>query len=200
MGKDIAIELKSLCDKYGVRDISIDDLNIMTMPKISIGDIPLDPLDFMDTLSTVISLVSGVVAAASITTIMAVIVVVVSLISESLAASLFAALVGMGPVGWAVLAGVVGVAVAALVSGGFDKFKKSFQDKVIGWNLPKVARKTMTDDKVNKSFADANLPKQIEDAFKDAKLKNEIVNKVSANLKGQIEKRAEDIKYAIESK
>lgn len=200
VGKDIAVELKGLCDKYGVRDISIDDLNIMTMPKINIGDIPLDPLDFMDTLSTIISLISGIVAAASITTIMAVVIVVISLISESLAASLFFALVGMGPVGWSILAGVVGIAVAALVAGGFDKFKQSFQGKVMGWNLPKIARKTMTEDKINKSFSDANLPKQIETAFNDAKLKNDIVKKVSANLKGQIEKRAEDIKYAIESK
>lgn len=200
VGKDIAVELKGLCDKYGVRDISIDDLNIMTMPKISIGDIPLNPLEFMDTLSAVIALIAGVISAASITTIMAVIVVVLSLISESLAASLFLALIGMGPVGWAVLAGVVGVAVAALVAGGFDRFKSMFQDKVMGWNLPGIARKTMTDDKINKSFTDANLPKQIEEAFNDSKLKSDIVKKVSANLKGQIEKRADDIKYAIESR
>ncbi len=200
VGKDIAIELKGLCDKYGVRDISVDDLNIMAMPKISIGDIPIDPLEFMDTLGGVIALIAGVVAAASITTIMAVVVVVISIISESLAASLFLALVGMGPVGWGFLAIVVGVTVKVLVSSGFEKFKSMFQDKVIGWNLPKLARETMTDDKINKSFTDANIPKQIESAFNDAKLKNEIVKKVSANLKGQIEKRAEDIKYAIESK
>lgn len=200
VGKDIAVELKALCDKYGVRDISVDDLNVMTMPKINIGDIPLDPLEFMDTLGGVIALIAGVISAASITTIMAVIVVVISLISESLAASLFLALVGMGPVGWAILAGVVGIAVAALVSGGFDKFKSLFQDNVMSWNLPKIARKTMSDDKINQSFKDANLPKQIEDAFKKPELKKDIVKKVSSNLKGQIEKRAEDIKYAIESK
>lgn len=200
VGKDIAIELKDLCDKYGVRNIGIDDLNIMTIPKISIGDIPLDPLDFMDALSAVIAIISGVVAAGSITTIMAVITIVISLISESLAVTLFSALVGMGPAGWAIIAVIVGVTVTTLLISGFGEFKKSFQEKVMGWNLPGIARKTMTDEKINKSFSDANLPRQIEDAFKDAKLKNEIVKKVSVNLKGQIEKRAEDIKYAIESK
>lgn len=172
----------------------------MTMPQFSVGAIPLDPLQFMNTISTVIALIAGVISAASITTIMAVITFVLSLISESLAASLFFALVGMGPVGWAILAGVVGIAVAALVSGGFDRFKGMFQDKVMEWNLPELARKTMTDEKINKSLADANLPKQIEDAFKNQKLKDELVSKVSANLKGQVAKRAEDIKYAIESK
>lgn len=200
VGKDIAVELKKLCDKHGVQGIDVKDLNIMTMPQFTVGAIPLNPLQFMNTISTVIALIAGVISAASITTIMAVIIVVISLISESLAAALFWALVGMGPVGWAILAGVVGIAVAALVSGGFDSFKDMFQDKVMDWNLPELARKTMTDEKINKSLADADLPKQIEDAFKNQKLKDELVSKVSANLKGQVAKRAEDIKYAIESK
>ncbi|HBA69863.1 MAG TPA: hypothetical protein DCZ40_10985, partial [Lachnospiraceae bacterium] len=200
VGKDIAVELKGLCDKYGVRDISMDDLNIMALPKISIGDIPLDPLEFMDALSAVIAVIAGVISAASVTTIMAVIVVVISLISESLAATLFSLLVAVGPMGWGVLAVVVGVSVTVLMFQGFDSFKSSFERRVMGWKLPIFARETMTDEKINKSFSDANLPKQIEDAFKDVKLKEDIVKKVSANLKGQIEKRAEDIKYAIESK
>lgn len=200
VGKDIAVELKKLCDKHGVRGIDVKDLNIMTMPQLSVGSIPLDPLQFMNTISTVIALIAGVISAASITTIMAVIVVVISLISESLAAALFWALVGMGPVGWAILATVVGVAVAILISDGFESVKDSFKYKVMGWNLPAIARKTMTDEKIDKSLADANLPKQIENAFKDQKLKDELVSKISANLKGQVAKRAEDIKYAIENK
>lgn len=200
VGRDIAVELKGLCDKYGVRDIGIDDLNIMTLPTINLGPVPLDPLDFMDMISAVVALISGVVAYVSITTIMAVVVVVLSFISESLATSLFLALVGMGPMGWAILGAVVAVSVAALVAGGFDAVKEKFKDKVMGWNLPKIARQTMSDEKIDKSFKDAKLPKQIEDAFKDEKLKSDIVSKISTNLKGQIEKRAEDIKYAIESR
>lgn len=200
VGRDVAIELKELCDKYGVQDISAEDLNIMTMPKLKIGNIPLDPLEFTKTISTIIAIISGIVSAASITTIMAVIIVVISFISQTLATALFVALSAMGPVGWTVLAAVVGVAVTALVSGGFDKFKKKFQDKVLDWNLPSLARKTMTEEKINKSFREANLPKQIQDSFRDKKLKRDIARKVSANLQIQIEQRAEDIKYAIESK
>ena len=68
------------------------------------------------------------------------------------------------------------------------------------WNLPKIIRDTVSDEKINKSLADANLPQQIEDAFKKENLKKDIAKKVSVNLKGQIEKRAEDIKYTIESR
>ncbi len=200
VGKDIAVELKGLCDKYGVRDINIDDLNIMAMPKISIGDIPIDPLEFMNILRAIITLVACAIAGSSITSIMAAIIVIVSLISESLASVIFAALIAMGPVGLVILAGILGIAVAKLVNGTFDKFKSMFQEKVMDWKLPEITRKAVTDKKIDKSFTDANIPKQIESAFNDVKLKNEIVKKVSANLKGQIEKRAEDIKYAIESK
>ena len=200
VGKDIAIELKDLCEKYGVRDISIDDLNIMTMPKVTIGEIRLDPLEFMDTLSAIISLIAGVVAAASTTTILAVLIVLISFISETLAATIFAALLAMGPVGWGIIVAVLGISAAVLSGKALAKFKSAFQNKVMEWNLPKIARQTMSDEKINKSFADANLPKQIEDAFTKADVKKDIINKVSANLKGQIEKRAEDIKYAIESK
>lgn len=200
VGKDIAVELKALCEESGVHGIETKDLNIMTMPQITIGSIPLDPLSFMDTISVVVALIAGVISAVSITTIMAVITFVLSLISESLALSLFLALVGMGPVGWGILAVVVGLVVTVLVSGGFDAVKGLFLDKVMDWDLPGIARETMTDDKIDKSFTDANLPKQIEDAFKKQELKNEIVNKVSLNLKDQVAKRAQDIKYAIQNK
>lgn len=200
VGKDIALELKELCDKYDIQDISVEDLNIMTMPVLNIGTIPLDPLEFTKTISTIVAVISGVISAASIGTIMGVVVLVVSFISQSLAVTLFAALSAMGPVGWGILAAVVGVAVTVLVAGGFNKFKDLFKDKVMDWNLPQVARKTMTDERINKSFAEANLPKQIYESFRDPKLREQIIEKVAANLKNQIELRAEDIKYAIESK
>ena len=200
VGKDIAIELKGLCEKYGVRDISIDDLNIMTIPKIQIGDIPLDPLEFMDTIGAIIALIAGVISGASVTTILAVVIVVISFISQSLAAMIFAALIAMGPVGISIIAVVLGIGATVLVRKGLNGFKEMFQDKVMGWDLPSIARKTMTDNRIDQSFSNANLPKQIEDAFTKEDVKNDIVKKVSANLKGQIEKRAEDIKYAIESK
>ena len=52
------------------------------------------------------------------------------------------------------------------------------------WNLPKIIRDTVSDEKINKSLADANLPQQIEDAFKKENLKKDIAKKVSVNLKG----------------
>lgn len=199
VSRDVAIELKELCDKYGVKDISIEDLNIMTAPKIDIT-IPIDPLEFMDTISAVVSIIAAIISGSSVTTIMAVVILIVSVISETLAAALFTALVGMGPMGLTILAGVVGIAVATLVTNGFENCKATFQEKVMNWNLPKIARQALKDKKINASLEKANLPEQIENAFKDDKLKTDLVQKISVNLKGQVQKRADDIKYAIESK
>ncbi|MCI6996189.1 MAG: hypothetical protein MR936_05175 [Eubacterium sp.] len=200
VGKDIALELKVLCDKYGVRDINLEDLNIMTMPTIGPISIPIDPLEFIKIIGVVVSIIAGVVAASSAGTILGIVVVIISIISDSLAVALFTALMAMGPAGVAILTAVIGVAAATLVKGGFDNFKNTFSEKVLDWNLPGLARKLITDNKINQCFAEANLPGKIEDSFKDEALKKDIMKKVSMNLKGQIEKRAEDIKYAIESK
>lgn len=200
VGRDIAIELKGLCDKYGVRDISVDDLNIMTAPEISVDKVHIDPLAFMDSIGAIIALIGGIVTAASATTILAVIIVVVSYISQTVAALIFAALIAMGPVGIGIIALILGISVTVLIARGVSGFKALFQEKVMDWDLPEIARNTVSDNKIDKSLADAKLPQQIEDAFKKEKLKKDIAKKVSVNLKGQIEKRAEDIKYAIESR
>jgi len=106
VGKCTAIELKSFCDKYCVRNIDIDDLNIMTMPKTNI--------------EAVVSAISGVVADSSITTLMAVIVVITSDISEALAGVLFNVLMAIGSAGGAIIAAVLCVTVTVLVVHGFD--------------------------------------------------------------------------------
>ena len=199
VGVDIALELKKICDEFKVSGISVEDLNIMTIPKVSLGGININPLEFMDMISAIVPVIAGVIAYASIATIMAVLTVVISWISTALASALFTLLVGMGPVGWTVLAGVVGIGVAKMVSGGFDSFKEIFQDKVMSWNLPQMARKLMTDNKINNSFTEANIPGQIEQAFNKPDLSGEIVKSVSANLKKEIETRTDEIKYVIES-
>lgn len=105
----------------------------------------------------------------------------------------------MVPVGIAIIAGIIGIAAAVIVSNGVDGIKDLFRDKVKSWNLPAIARNTMKDEKIDKNLKDANIPQQIENAFNDPELKAGIVEKVSVNLKGQIKNRSEDIKYAIEN-
>lgn len=201
VGKDIAMELKAICEKHGVRGISVEKLNVMTTPEIDIpGGISIDPLAFMDAISAIIAVIAGIIAGVSITTIMAVITVVISIISETLAGILFTILVGMGPVGWGILAAVLGLAVTVLVKQGFDSVKGLFKEKVMSWDLPEIARKAVTDDKINECIRKADISGQIKKGFSSEKVINDIADKVTVQLKTQVEKRAEDIKYAIQSK
>lgn len=200
VGKDIAVELKAICDKHGVHGLSVENLNIMTIPDVNISGVAIDPLAFMNVISAIMAVVAGVIAAASITTIMAVIIVILSLISETLAVTLFWALVGMGPVGWTILAAVVGIAVAVLFSEGTEYVKELFKDKVMEWNLPEVARRLVRDDRIDESIRKADISGQIEESFKKAEVGNDIAYKLAVELKLQVEKRAEDIKYAIQNK
>lgn len=200
VSKDVAVELKALCTKYGVHDIGVDDLNIMTLPKISIeSGVQLDPLEFMNTVSGVVSIIAGIIAYVSSASILWVLISLISIISETIAFSILAFIMA-NPELYPFIAGLLGISVVVLIKKGFKGIKDAFKDKVMSVNIPKIARKAMTDNKINESFEKADLPKQIKTAFNKSELTNNIVKKVSENLKGQIEKRAEDIKYAIESK
>ena len=89
--------------------------------------------------------------------------------------------------------------VAAAAKGG-DAAKKMLTEKVQTINLPEWVRKRMTDEKINKALGQANIKEQIKNGILEEESQENIVEAVTENLRVQIEKRAEDIKYVIESK
>lgn len=58
----------------------------------------------------------------------------------------------------------------------------------------------MTDATIDKKLAEAGMKEKIKAAILEEKSKKQIVAAVTENLSRQIAKRAEDIKYVIESK
>lgn len=199
IGKDIAVELNDLCRKYGVKDMSIDDLNIMTVPSVTIDGPKIDASSFMNTVSNVISIIAGLILGIATPVILGVIIGLISWISVEIASILFA-LLNSHPELILIIGAVVGIVGKKSTKKGLKNFKKEFEQKVMGFNLPNPARKLLTEKSVNKALDKANISDKIVKAFEEDQTKQEIVKKVSANLKEQIEKRAENIKYAIESK
>ena len=57
-----------------------------------------------------------------------------------------------------------------------------------------------SDEKIDAEIKKAGLKEKIRQSVLEEKTKKEIIDSVSSNLRGQIEKRAEDIKYVIESR
>ena len=66
-------------------------------------------------------------------------------------------------------------------------------------NLPNVARNLLSDAKIDAKIREMNLAKTVQEAFLKPGAKQPIKKALSQALSIQVEKRAEDIKYIIES-
>lgn len=203
VGKDIALKLQAVCKKYNVSIFTLDSLNVMRtisidpttgMPKIN----PTE--DMMGAIGGLIAVIGGIVMFVITPLVAAVVVVLLSYISINLAALLFALLAGLPGPGWAVLASIAAVGVGVLIRNGVDSVKKVVTERIQGWDLPEFARQLLTNKKINKQIAKVNIKEQIHKAILEKKSKDQIVASVSESLAIQVEKRAEDIKYFIESK
>lgn len=202
VGKDIALKLQLICKDYKVTEFSLESLNVMKGIRIDpiTGDVEIDVAGgLLDTVRNVVSLICGLIAGFLVVDIAAAIVLIVAMISVDLAVLIFSGLVSMGPVGWAVLAAVLVIGVKELLSRGLDGFKDLFVSKVQGWDLPDIARKLLTDKKINEQIKKADLKKKIFDGLLDEQNKTNIVNAISLALREQVEKRADDIKFVIEA-
>ena len=82
---------------------------------------------------------------------------------------------------------------------GLEGAKKQLSDKLQRVDLPDWVRKRMTDEKLEQQLEKANLRKDIRASFLEENAKNQMVDSVTKGLQKQVKKRAEDIKYVIES-
>lgn len=201
VGQDIAVKLHNLCERYGVGEISLDSLNVMKLSSLKIGNIRIDPTsDIADMLAGTISIIAGVVAAIILPSVLGIIIGLISWISVGLAWFLLEILLMLPGVGWAILLGVAGIAVVKAAASGLDGAKKQLADKLQSVDLPEWVRKRMTDEKLDQQLAKANLQKDIRASILEENAKQQMVESVTKGLQKQVKKRAEDIKYVIESK
>ncbi len=201
VGPDIALKLKSLCDRYGVKNVSLESLNALKLGSVKIGAISMDPTkDLASILTGTISLIAGIVAAIILPTVIGVVIGLVSYLSVGLAIFLLEILLLIPGVGWAILLGAAGIAVVKAAASGMAGAKKMLADYLQKIKLPQWVRDRMTDEKLMEEIRKADLPKQIKESILDNKTKEQIVASVTESVRVQVMKRAEDIKYVIESK
>lgn len=201
VGQDIAVKLQALCKQYGVSDFTLDSLNVMKVPSINIGGLKVDPTrDMINALGGLVVLIGGVIAYTILPTVLGVILGIIMLISFNVGLTLFALLAALPGAGWFLLAAIAGVGMATLVKKGVDGFKDTITEKIQSWDLPDFARKLMSDKKIDKEIEKAGLRWKIRQSILEEDSKQRITTSVLESLEGQIEKRAEDIKYVIESR
>lgn len=197
---DIAIELKAICDKYSVGDLTLENLNVLKISTVNVNGLKINPTkNMMDAMSAVVAVIIGVVSMCVLPTVIYFIVGLLLLLSETLG-WIVAGVISLIPGGVPVLAAVAGSALVAAFLKGQKGTKKQMSEKIQKYNLPLWVRKAMTDKKLDEELDKANLSKQISASIMEDACRQQLVAAVSNSLSKQIAIRAEDIKYIIESK
>lgn len=198
---DIALELQGISRTYGVSNLTIRDCNITVVPKVNIPgglEFPLD--DFLEILNAVLDMIIGIISLCIMPTIIYIVVGVLALVSVDLA-YLVALLISAIPGGFPVVVGILGVTLAAALINGADNIKDVVSRKIKDVKIqPVVLRKVMTDAKLDKELQKANMNQKIINAIQEEKVKKQVSESVADGLEKLIRKRAEEIKYMIESK
>lgn len=199
VGKDISLKLKEICKKYRVSDMTIGNLDVFQVPDIGNINVDVDVLDFADALITIVSVIAGIVTAIVLPTVLGIVIGLISWISAGLAFLLLDILLAIPGAGWAVLLGIAGIAVIKAAASGLSGAKEELLEKMKGMNLPQWVRNRVKDEKIDAKIKEAGIKEKIRQSILEEDSKRSIVNSVSESLRGQVEKRAESIKYEIES-
>lgn len=200
VGVEIAVKLKSICARYGVKEFSLDDLNIMKAPKVEFGGVKVDVLDFMNVIIGLVSVIAGIITYIILPFVLGVVIGLIALISTTVASILLAILMAIPGVGLTLLIAIGGVVVFNAVRKNLSSAKEEMLEKIKDFDLPQWVRDRMTDEKIDKEMAKNDLASKVRAEILQDESKAEITRAVTDSLRGQIEKRAEDIKYVIESK
>lgn len=203
VGADIAQRLMKICERFGVKGLTLDSLNVMKAPDIRLGGLDFGPLDgILEAISNVISVIAGVVAAAILPTVLGVIIGIIMLISFDFAMLLLGLLLMIPGWGWALLTAIAGLAVFALIKDGLEGPKNMVAEKIQGWDLPAQARDLLTDAKVaeqmRKPSKDGKTATQkIKEAILEEKSRTAIIESVKKSINEQVAKRADRIMYVL---
>jgi len=200
IGQDIAEKLQQICKRYGVSELSMQELNVFQTPDIQGFNVNIDVLDFADTIIAIVSVIAGIITAIILPTVLGIIIGLISWISVGVASFLLTILLALPGAGWLILLAVAGIAVVKAAASGMAAAKEELVEKMQGMNLPQWIRNRMTDEKIDVEIKKAGMKDKIQQSILEEKSKKDIIHSVSANLRSQIERRAEDIKYVIESR
>jgi hypothetical protein len=148
----------------------------------------------------------------SLTSIAVVVMVVLSPMLLPLVESLVAVLVGVlswlvfevlgfsGPVGWAIIAAVVGISLVKLIASGWKGMKSSFLQKVKTWNLPLWCRKLISSEKIEATIDEqrSNITESIQDKLStDEQFKTVLVDALVKPIAARFMMMAEDLALRI---
>lgn len=198
VGKDVAVALKAICDRFGVTDLTVDQLNVLTIPDVAVGDsggIPSDVLS--NAIAAVVAVIASIVLYIILPTVLLVVLNIIAFISVDIAILLCDLLLLIPGAGWMLLIGIAGVVVFNALKDGGGEAKRKVTELIKKTNLPNWARKLISDEKLDKKLAQENIKDKVKKAILEDDTKRQISSSIAESLRSQIEGRIEEIKYKI---
>ncbi len=179
VGKDIAVSLKGICEKNGVANFSVDELNIAgTQNSLMdrMGDIVMGPAT-RTRLNRVISQ-----------------------ICNRIIIILIVALCWVPVLSWAMLFGGAGV----MIWNAFTNNEEGSENKLVEYvkdkNIAVWMRKLVGEGSLENKVREAKISESIRAAFLDEGNQKRIVADIVESLNAQVQSKTDDIKYVIESR
>ena len=203
VGADIAQRLMKICERFGVKGLTLDSLNVMKTPDIHLDGLNFGPLDpIMDAIAVVVGIVAGVITYSILPVIIGVIIGIIMLISFDFAMLLLGLLASIPGVGLPLLIAIAGVAVANMIIAGKDGAKQKVASQVQAYDLPQFARDLLTDEKVDEQIKKTGkdgktMAQKIKEAIMEDESCTAIVNGVKESVNEQVAKRADRIMYVL---
>lgn len=200
VGKDVADELGALCRKYKVTGFTLEQLNVFSEVKNLRFDVGIPEIPGLESLFTFAGFIIGAITAIMLPTIIIIVLDIIAAISITLASLLATILLAIPGAGWAILlvAGGIGVIYAAIK--GAQAAKETLTNYLSGCDLPLWVRNKMTDDKTRSAFKDSDMPGKIRSGITSSDTRRKISEDISRSLRDQVEKKTQEIQYAIESR
>lgn len=207
LGNDIANELLKIATRYKVHDFTVRDLNAFGMLNINSvytkeGAVDLTGTLKIDEIATFLSGLVGFVSFLIAPYVVGIVIGLIYIISESVFWSIIVALMSCPEPVLTTAMAAIGLMVGGLTKRAMSKNKKKVMDQLNGLNLPVFIRKKVKAEEVEKAFntEKAEIVKKLKSEFGDSRKMKDIIDNISKTIQPQVQNKADEIKYVIESR
>lgn len=208
LGRDIALKLHNLCEKFGVEDVSIDQLNFLEIKTDASAirgnldeSVAQGILSSTDVLLNIVAVLTGILAYTVTPFLLGVIAGILMIVAETIGFLLFDLLLAIPGIGWTALLVIAGIAAGKAVRGQLKGMRDELSKKIIAANLPLPVRKLVPDKKLYGSIENQRpvIRGKIAYSLQEEESIRSLTDKIHDALSEQIETVLNDMKYIIES-
>jgi len=209
--KTIQTELIEICRSFNIAGFKRYD--VKASPNVPVVGTPRTPfvklagsiLFPVDLFNGILSTVGGILTAAIslfvVPFIAGLLVGLLSLVAASLAAEILTLLLAVPPVGFGIIAAILGIAVGAWINEEIDNYKERLIEGIMNYDLPLIVRKMVTDGMIRRSIAkgEKEAIANIEKSLNSDEMIEQLSNGIARSLQGPLQEILDDIKYEIEA-